>query len=905
MKKVLVFLSVFALLLNLAPGFVLSANARDNHDENHHGTLTLRKVVEGGSAKPDQWSFHVSPEINGHDTFNIPDGKDHVDIDDVHDGQYAITEIGGDPEYKFNSGNGGNCVFDGSTATATIDSDNEHNHDASCDFHNRKEEEKKTGEIEITKHVVPDNDSQWSFSIVGEKTYNVNDISDDETSNEVKAEEGTYSVTETSGTESIDHYSTSYICHEGRKEIASGNGRTIEGLEIDHKDQIHCEFTNTLLTGSITVQKYNDRNSNGERDESEETLIDWQFNLGELSETRNEDGQAVFENLSPDEYWLSEVGQEGWQQTDIDCLNQDEFRNEKNFSVNYGKEGSEEINLHGDENVFCQVGNHYTNPNLKIEKWNNSMTTSNIGDTVTYTLKVTAENNPVNDVKVSDTLPKDFVYSAGAFNVISSTDGDISGTIAPAPAYANNVENWQLGNMAKDEIITINYNAKIGENAPAGINRDNAFTSGISLLSVPVIGNAGTVGQIDASFVGTRVVVAAALAPVTYQLVTHQQTVTLASLPKTGSTPWPILVLSFIITSLLFIAGRSKSKLGIVTLGTLLIVFVAMIPTASMAASNLNVQANSITSPTGQSAPKIDYVVQDLQSRNGISVSCMKKGPSDAVFNIFQTANYNASGSGSCDLSASPFTTAGNYDIKIFASVGADVAQQVATINYISGMPGTPTNYSKNLTACNAAISFKTSADGGKTTGVEVYRSDSKTITTTVANRVDDIAVGSDTTVNRSYASPDCSKPYFFALRAYDAAKNYSALIGDEEFNITYVQGGTTISSSTAATAGNAAAGTAATGTTGAAETTPVTTPPTTTGEVKAATTEEPGNVKGEETTSDKKKISVWYWIIGGLVVIGAGYWVARRYFMGGDDAFSANDVEVKVRDKATPKKKK
>jgi hypothetical protein len=83
--------------------------------------LTVTKVVSGGTATPDQWSFNVSPAVNGSSTLIIPSGQNSVTINNVQpDGNYVITENPGPADYVFTSGSGTFCTFNGSTATAAL-----------------------------------------------------------------------------------------------------------------------------------------------------------------------------------------------------------------------------------------------------------------------------------------------------------------------------------------------------------------------------------------------------------------------------------------------------------------------------------------------------------------------------------------------------------------------------------------------------------------------------------------------------------------------------------------------------------------------------------------------------------------------------------------------------------------
>lgn len=83
-------------------------------------SITISKVVVGGSALPSDFSFNVTPSIDGQSSYSIAGGETSVLIDDIFpDGDYTITENPVDG-YEFTSGTGTSCTFDTSTATATI-----------------------------------------------------------------------------------------------------------------------------------------------------------------------------------------------------------------------------------------------------------------------------------------------------------------------------------------------------------------------------------------------------------------------------------------------------------------------------------------------------------------------------------------------------------------------------------------------------------------------------------------------------------------------------------------------------------------------------------------------------------------------------------------------------------------
>jgi len=70
----------------------------------------------------------------------------------------------------------------------------------------------------------------------------------------------------------------------------------------------------------INATKFNDLNGNGSFDVGEQVLGDWTINLSDIgSSITDSNGQAIFKDLSPATYYLSEDQQYGWTQTGIYC----------------------------------------------------------------------------------------------------------------------------------------------------------------------------------------------------------------------------------------------------------------------------------------------------------------------------------------------------------------------------------------------------------------------------------------------------------------------------------------------------------------------------------------------------------------------------------------------------------
>jgi hypothetical protein len=225
--------------------------------------------------------------------------------------------------------------------------------------------------------------------------------------------------------------------------------------------------------------------------------------------------------------------------------------------------------------------------------------------------------------------------------------------------------------------------------------------------------------------------------------------------------------------------------------------FFLSVSAAHASTSDVSIRLSQPKSPTKQTSINITFVTLDTQDR-AITVKCFKKGPADGAFSQFGPDINLAPGgnTGNCQADSAVLTSAGSYQFQASAAAGADeVSSNVVSVDFNnSSGPGTPTNYSKEKpSSCIYRIKFKTADDAGKTTKVEVYRSENTSFNADSGTRVATISIGSNTEGSADITSPDCAKEYFFAIRAFDNVGNGSGVTGD---SITVV---TTSSTSTLA----------------------------------------------------------------------------------------------------------
>lgn len=270
------------------------------------------------------------------------------------------------------------------------------------------------------------------------------------------------------------------------------------------------------------------------------------------------------------------------------------------------------------------------------------------------------------------------------------------------------------------------------------------------------------------------------------------------------------------------------------TLSKLFFTIVLAFLFAGRADAAISVRLEQPKTPTNQNNFKITFVTLDTDG-DAVTVKCFKKGPSDGAFTQFGGSIALSAGgnSGNCETGSSIVNTEGTYQFYAEATGGSDTSTSpTISVDYKTTGPGTPTSYSKDkISSCAYRIKFKTADDSGKTVQVRLYRSDSTSFDTSSANQVDSISIGSNTEGQFENTVPECSRSYYYGVRAFDSAGNGSGVIGDT-VDITT----TTITTTTTAAAAAGIAGGAVP--VGAGQ-----------GQVLGEETEKEGEVLGEEAT--------------------------------------------------------
>lgn len=312
----------------------------------------------------------------------------------------------------------------------------------------------------------------------------------------------------------------------------------------------------------------------------------------------------------------------------------------------------------------------------------------------------------------------------------------------------------------------------------------------------------------------------------------------------------------------------------------------ALIPFSRVMASPsmLSVRLSQPKTPTNQTSIPLVFVALDL-GNHPVTVKCMKKGPSDTSYSQFGSdiSLLNGGNTGTCDVTSSIISANGVYTFQALATNGTDNASsEEISLNFATGGPGDPTDYSKDhISSCQYKIHFKTADDGGKTVRVDIYRSEQTSFAANNGSRVTMISASS----NESHDYVDnvtCDKTYYYVIRAFDAFGNGSGLVGDSIANVTYTTTTTTVTATsvtttqgtTAETAQGGAvevpggAGLSEEGAGGGAilgETTPA---------PEHVTLSEPGQVKGAQTSLLRK---ILYTVCVILLIILVVLWYVLR----------------------------
>lgn len=589
--------------------------------------------------------------------------------------------------------------------------------------------------------------------------------------------------------------------------------------------------------------------------------------------------------------------------TDIICSNsgfsEAMILSEDDSESDLVSENNYRLALSAGDSKTCYVGNQFVEPELTILKYNNQWpTVQSPGSVIDYTIKVEAQKNNVKGVVVTDLPPEGFKYISGSWSATSSLGGGHDGKLELSHEYASPGE-WDLGDMQAGEVITLSYRAQIDGAQQPGLYNDLAWADGTDNRSARVLATsmpapAVDPGEITDNFVGTQIELAVAPLPQNVELEEDEKTETKTKkkvlgvttyLPATGTpTMWIILAVLILIAgiSLMIFARRRNDKIKNMKDKTLMLAVIVtgmMFLGADAQAMAPAIRLAQPTTPTEIKNQNIAFSVLDIDNRL-VTVDCYKKGPADSDWVKFSTVGLPSGGSsGVCAIN---LDIDGGYDFYTEATAGGEVSKS-KTVSLVlnTAVPGTPRKYNRNGGSCS--VSFTTADDGGLTGKVVMYRSKNTEFVADNSTKVQEGNFGSNIEGVLTDPNDNCDD-YYYAIQAVSEGGIGSDFTGDEdvdvetrtrtrtvyEENIVYTGGGAIPVEETEGTITEEAGATATEG--GVTEE----------GAVQGEATEGALS-EGAETEQGKvagmfsEKNSKYGWVLVGLAVLGATYYVMRR----------------------------
>ncbi|MBL8121462.1 hypothetical protein JNM87_01800, partial [Candidatus Saccharibacteria bacterium] len=280
-------------------------------------SITLNKTVSQGSALPSDFSFMVSPSVNGQSVFSIPVGSSSVIIPNVNpNGSYTISESG-PAGYLFTSGSGTSCTVKQNTVNtasgqmvATVSAGKPATN-ATCSFVNTVQK----GSITIVKDAVPNGAQDFTFTTTGNglSSFSLDDDTNPTLSNTKTFSNllpGSYSVTE-QATGGWDMSGLS--CSGGGTQV---NGATV-AINLAAGANVSCTYTNRQH-GRIIVNKVT--NPSYDKTGFPITISGNAAVVGNVNRTVSNDQSVTYE-VSQGTFNVTESVPAGWSQASNTCTN--------------------------------------------------------------------------------------------------------------------------------------------------------------------------------------------------------------------------------------------------------------------------------------------------------------------------------------------------------------------------------------------------------------------------------------------------------------------------------------------------------------------------------------------------------------------------------------------------------
>ncbi len=398
-------------------------------------SITLSKIVDSGSATSDQWSFTITPAINGQSVYPIPPGQNSVTINNVSpDGNYTVTESG-PAGYTFASGTGTSCTFNGSTATATVAAGKPPTN-ATCTFHNAL----NTGTIIVHKDVQGPNgeaitDTSQNFTVRLDSA-NPQFLTDGETFTYTDITAGTHTITE-------DTPPTGYALFS----ITPDNDGGTSGAQVTvTPGQTTDVFVvNRQQNATITVIKDVLNPDGGEVSDTHQFTV----NVGSQSDQIGEGDNGVF-TVVPGTYAITESPDPDY---DLVSITPDEDTGAGGTQVVVGPGEQQTVN----------VVNKQKKATINVVKDVRAPDGSDVSDNHAFT----AQLNGANNQSFSETLTASYPVNPGSYSITEVEDSNYTyvsctpdanqtpGDGAQVTVSSNGTITVTCTNKQKNAIVTI------------------------------------------------------------------------------------------------------------------------------------------------------------------------------------------------------------------------------------------------------------------------------------------------------------------------------------------------------------------------------------------------------------------------------------------------------------------
>lgn len=408
-----------------------------------------------------------------------------------------------------------------------------------------------TGTLTVIKSLSPSDDPGKFNLNIDDVTYKT-DAGENDSTGAITVLTGSHTASESAGTGTVlSDYTSSISCNNDY--FGSGNSLNVD---VSTGSDVVCTVTNTRNQGKLLVHKLQDLTGDGKYGTLDSKDFTWGTVLGTTNYAMGGSGETL--NTGPYNVYESSVAGyqfTGWfygdpRENDFGCTDLPQGDQYKSLPTNLAVANGETTEI-----TLC---NQFQNPILTISKTNDAGGDKSPGDSVVFTLTISATQSAAFNVFVTDLLAGGFKYHSGTW---SATKNGVPFSV-PEPVY-HSPGVWTLGNMALNDVIVLKYTADISGDEKPGLYKDLAWAAGCKTdtsCSVndtnSVLSNAVDPGFIADNFVGTQV-----------NVVTNDQSTTSVagqvlgastSLPATGgNSVWPILA------TLLLLSGTTLVYFGL------------------------------------------------------------------------------------------------------------------------------------------------------------------------------------------------------------------------------------------------------------------------------------------------------------------------------------------------------